>query len=575
MNAATALSLVLADELARCGVADVVVAPGARTGPLAQALFAEAARSGQRLHSRFDERAAGFLALGLAKRSGRPVVVVCTSGTATANLHPAVLEASHSHVPMVVLTVDRPAELRGTGASQTTDQIKLFGSAVRLFTEIGTPSLEVDSTPSANCYWRSLVCRAVASAASGPVHLNVPLREPLEFGPSDDVHARFPGRADGRPWVDITPVTSTAPSQSGYAISASARGVVVVGDDAQDVGAAIAFSEAAGWPLLAEPQSGARRGPNGISTYRYLLSHHNTRRRLMPEVVVSVGRPGISKEIQALLRDVTELVVVDPHDDWADPTRSASRVLRQFPTPAGLPCDPAWLQRWRAADQTARAALDSFLDHSEFSEPRVVRDVLRQLPDDALCVIGSSMPIRDAEVTMPSRRALRVLCNRGLAGIDGTTSTAIGAAIAHQTAGGGKAFAILGDLTFLHDFTGLLGGRRSLLPDLTLVVINNEGGGIFSLVEHTSDTVGFDELFAMPHSVDIGCLAAGAGWQHQRVTSPSELTAGLDGAGPRILEVRTDRHVNAKLHQRLAVHIGQALDCGSADDVEHVVHRLD
>jgi 2-succinyl-5-enolpyruvyl-6-hydroxy-3-cyclohexene-1-carboxylate synthase len=554
MNEATAMSLVLADEFARCGVADIVVAPGARTGPLAQALFAQSRRSGQRLHSRFDERAAGFLALGLAKRSGRPVVVVCTSGTATANLHPAVLEASHSHIPLIVLTADRPAEMRGTGASQTTDQVKLFGSAVRLFAEIGTP--KVGSTPSANCYWRSLVCRAVASAATGPVHLNVPLREPLEFAPSDDAQARFPGRADGKPWVEIAAATLTAASPS--AILASARGVVVVGDDVHDVGAAIALAEAAGWPLLAEPQSGARSGPNAISTYRYLLSHHATRRRLMPELVVCVGRPGLSKEIQALLRDVSELIVVDPHGDWADPSRSAGKVLRHVPTPQGR-CDPAWLQLWRAAEQTAAAARDSFLDNSAFSEPRVVRDVLQQLPDDALCVIGSSMPIRDADVTMSSRRGLRVLCNRGLAGIDGTTSTAIGAAIAHQTAGGGKAYAIIGDLTFLHDLTGLLGGPHSLRPELTIVVINNEGGGIFSLVEHTADTVGFDELFATPHTVDIACLAAGAGWQHQRVTSPAELTAGLAEVGPRILEVRTDRHLNAKLHQRLSTHIGQAL----------------
>ncbi len=562
MNAATAMSVVLADELARCGVTDVVVAPGARTGPLAQALFAQAKRSGQRLHSRFDERAAGFLALGLAKRGGRPVVVVCTSGTATANLHPAILEASHSHVPLIVLTADRPPEMRGTGASQTTDQIKFFGSAVRLFAEIGTPCLELDSTPSANCYWRSLVCRAVASAATGPVHLNVPLREPLEFAPGDDAQTRFPGRAGGRPWVEITPRASLANSTDAYTVSASACGVVVVGDDAQDAAAAVALAEAAGWPLLAEPQSGARRGPNAISTYRYLLSHRDTRRRLMPELVVSVGRPGLSKEIQGLLRDVGELIVVDPHDDWADPSRSAARLLRQLPTPEGPRCDPSWLRRWRGAERTAKAALDGFLDHSAFSEPRVVRDVLRQLPDDALCVIGSSMPIRDADVTMPSRRGLRVLCNRGLAGIDGTTSTAIGAAIAHQTAGGGKAYAILGDLTFLHDLTGLLGTGCGPRPDLTIVVINNEGGGIFSLVEHTADTVGFDELFATPHTADIASLAAGAGWQHQRVTGPAELTAGLAAMGPRILEVRTDRHVNAKLHQRLSTHIGQALDCG-------------
>ncbi|MGB9226740.1 2-succinyl-5-enolpyruvyl-6-hydroxy-3-cyclohexene-1-carboxylic-acid synthase [Mycobacterium sp.] len=560
MNAATALSAVLADEFARCGVADVVVAPGARSGPLAQALFLEARRSGQRLHTRFDERTAGFLALGLAKRSGRPVVVVCTSGTATANLHPAVLEASHSHLPLVIVTADRPPEMRGTGASQTTDQIKLFGSAVRLFVEIGTP--EEHSTPSANTYWRSLVCRALASAADGPVHLNVPLREPLEFTPTDD--CRFAGRPGGKRWIEIEPAGRQGLSDSPIAISAATRGVMVVGDDAVDPDAAVAVAEALGWPVLAEPQSNARRGPNAITTYRYLLAHPDTRRRLLPELVVSVGRPGISREIQALLRDMgeqAEHIVVDPHDDWADPTRTAHRRLRRLPTPEG-DGDATWLRLWQAADETARAALDGFLDDSDFSEPRLVRDVLRHLPEGALCVIGSSMPIRDAEVTMPPRRGLRVLCNRGLAGIDGTTSTAIGAAIAHQAAGGGKAYALMGDLTFLHDLTGLIGGPGTAAPDLTVIVVNNQGGGIFSLVGHTADAVGFDDLFATPHTVDIASLAAGMGWQHDTVNSPSQLTASLAGAGPRIVEVRTDRNANAKLHQRLSDHISRALDSG-------------
>jgi 2-succinyl-5-enolpyruvyl-6-hydroxy-3-cyclohexene-1-carboxylate synthase len=282
----------------------------------------------------------------------------------------------------------------------------------------------------------------------------------------------------------------------------------------------------------------------------------------MPELVVSVGRPGISREVQALLRDVAEHIVVDPHDDWADPTRSAHRRLRQLPTPEDGGGNTSWLRLWRAADQTAQTALDSFLDDSEFSEPRLVRDVLRHLPGDALCVIGSSMPIRDAEVTMPPRHDLRVLCNRGLAGIDGTTSTAIGAAIAHQAAGGGKAYAIVGDLTFLHDLTGLIGCPGARQADLTIIVVNNQGGGIFSLVGHTADAVGFDDLFAAPHTVDIASLAAGMGCPHDTVTSPAQLTASLAGAGPRILEVRTDRHVNAKLHQRLSDHIGRALDSG-------------
>ena len=559
MNGATAVAVVLADELARCGVIDIVVAPGARSGPLAQALFRQGARSSQRLHTRFDERTAGFLALGLAKRSGRPVVVVCTSGTATANLHPAVLEASHSHLPLVIMTADRPPEMRGTGASQTTDQIKLFGAAVKFFTDVGTPCLE-ESTPSANNYLRSLVCRAVASAADGPVHLNVPLREPLDFANPDDVDARFPGRPNGKCWIEIAPTVPPTLSRCRFAIPAAARGVVVVGDDVQDPAKVGAFAEAVGWPLLAEPQSNARTGPNAITTYRYLLAHPATRRRLMPDLVVCIGRPGISREVLALLRDVDELIVVDSHDDWADPTRSAHRVIRHLPTPEWPAADPSWLESWRAADQVAQTALDSFLDDASYGEPRLIRDILRHLPDDAMCVIGSSMPIRDAEVTMPPRRGLRVLCNRGLAGIDGTTSTAIGAAIAHQAAGGGNAYAIVGDLTFLHDLTGLIGSAGAAQPDLTIIVINNRGGGIFSLVEHTADTVGFDDLFGAAHTVDIASLAAGTGWQHTEVDDSAQLTAVLDGCGPRIVEVRTDRQANAKLHQRLSEHIGQALD---------------
>ena len=258
MNATTALSMVLADEFARCGVDDVVVCPGARSAPLARALFTTAASTGQRLHTRFDERSAGFLAVGLAKRSRRPVVVVCTSGTACANLHPAVLEASHAHLPIVVLTADRPPELRGTGASQTTDQIKLFGGAVTLFTEVGAPPAEPLEATRSNAYWRSLVCRAVEAATEGPVHLNVALREPLDFAPAA-VDPRFEGRPGRRPWIEVAAVTSASPTDLGDL--AGARGVVVVGDDAADPQAAAAFAETAGWPLLAEPHSGARIGP--------------------------------------------------------------------------------------------------------------------------------------------------------------------------------------------------------------------------------------------------------------------------------------------------------------------------
>jgi 2-succinyl-5-enolpyruvyl-6-hydroxy-3-cyclohexene-1-carboxylate synthase len=433
---------------------------------------------------------------------------------------------------------------------------------VRLFTEVGAATLE-DGTPSANSYWRSLVCRAVASSADGPVHLNAAFREPLEFTPADDTDTRYPGRADGRPWIEIDPTAPESLANNLFRVPAAARGVVVVGDDAEDPAAAAALAEAMGWPLLAEPQSNARRGTNAITTYRYLLGHAQTRQRLAPEIVISVGRPGISREVQALLREAPEVIVVDPHDDWADPTRSAHRLMRRLPTPSWPAADPSWLREWQDADSVGRDAIDGFLEDSALSEPQVIRDTLRHLPDNALCVFGSSMPIRDAEVTMPPRRSVRMMCNRGLAGIDGTTSTAIGAAIAHQADGGGGVYAIMGDLTFLHDLSGLITGPTTMCggtPDLTIVVINNQGGGIFSLVGHTADAVGFDDLFGAPHAVDIAALAAGAGWQHHIVSSPAELVSSLTGSGLRIVEVRTDRNVNAKLHQRLADHVAHALD---------------
>jgi 2-succinyl-5-enolpyruvyl-6-hydroxy-3-cyclohexene-1-carboxylate synthase len=563
MNSATCLSLVLADELARCGVKEIVVAPGGRSGPLAQALHHTAARAGQRLHTRFDERAAGFLALGLARATRQPVVVICTSGSAAANLHPAVLEACHSHIPIIVVTADRPPELRGTGASQVTDQVKLFGTAVQLFAEVGLPDTgngDKSPSPSANSYWRSLICRSVTAASRGPVHLNVPLREPLTFDAPNDFDARFPGRAGDRPWVDVARHQPAPAAPHGLGIPAGSRGVVIVGDDAPDAPGAVAFAEAAGWPLLAEPQSNARGGPNAMVTYRYLLGHPATRRRLMPEIVVTVGRAGVSREILALMSDVTEHIVVDPHLDWSDPTRTACTVLPEIPCPAGPAADPSWLADWRAADRVARAALNRFLDDSGQSEPRLIRDVLNHLPDDSLCFIGSSMPIRDAEVTMPELAGVRIVCNRGLAGIDGNISTAVGAALAHQAGGGGKAYAIMGDLTFLHDATGLIGCAGAAQPDLTLIVINNQGGGIFSLVGYTADAIGFDQLFATPHSVDIGGLAAATGWNYELIADPVRIIEMLNDQGPRIIEVQTDRQANAKLHQRVKQHINQLLD---------------
>ncbi|MBB5109758.1 2-succinyl-5-enolpyruvyl-6-hydroxy-3-cyclohexene-1-carboxylic-acid synthase [Streptomyces spectabilis] len=534
------------DELSRCGVGDVVISPGARSAPLAQAAYAHPRL---RHHVRFDERSAGFLALGLTKGHGRPVPVICTSGTAAANLHPAVLEAAHSRLPLVILTADRPPELRGTGANQSTDQIKLYGHAVMYFAEVGPPELREGN----NAYWRTLVCRALRAARAGPAHLNIALRDPLDFDCPTGPPSALAGRADGRPW---TRLGDEAGQQQPVELDTARRGLVVAGDGIADPHSVVAFAEAANWPLLAEPYSNARYGPNAISTYQDLLSHPPTRARLMPESVLVVGRTGLSHELLGLYGSAVTHTVVDAHPQWADPTRTADLLLCALPR-ARKAADPDWLEAWKDAEKTARTALHDHLDQAALSEPRAVRDVLRLIPHDSLCLIGASMPIRDADRTMAPRRGPRIIANRGLSGIDGAVSTAIGAALAHQD---GRAFAILGDLSLLHDANGLMIGPNQPRPDLTIIVINNDGGGIFSLVDHTCEAVGFEALFGTPHNVCIADLASAVNWRYSSITSMEDLPAFLAEPGPLIIEIRTERAANAAFHHQLRRYIHTALE---------------
>ncbi|TDB82276.1 2-succinyl-5-enolpyruvyl-6-hydroxy-3-cyclohexene-1-carboxylic-acid synthase [Micromonospora sp. KC721] len=546
LDPATALATVLADELSRCGVTDAVVSPGSRSAPLARALWAHPRIV---VHVRVDERSAGYLAIGLARGSGRPAAVVCTSGTAAANLYPAVLEAHHDRVPLVVLSADRPPELRGTGANQTTDQTKLYGASVRLFIELGVPERRRGQVR----YWRSVVSRAVDAARTGPVHVNVALREARLDGTPAAWPEPLDGRAGGEAW---TVVSSPAPPVTDLAVPP--RGLVVAGAGA-DAAGAVAFAEAAGWPLLAEPHSSARRGPHALTSYVDLLAHPAIRAELAPEAIVTYGRPGLSRELLGRYGDVPN-TVVDPHPAWDDPTRDAALVVPALDRPLLTgPRDPAWLARWQALDRVACAALDGVLDVSGLTEPRVARDVAARVPDGGLLFVAASMPIRDLERTMRPRTGLTVLANRGLAGIDGAVSTAIGAALAHRERGGGRAYGLLGDLSFLHDQNGLLLGSGPV-PDLTLVVVNNDGGGIFSLLEAAGTDDGFEELFGTPHGAELAHVAAAAGWRYARVDEPGHLAYQLARPGARIVEVRTAREPNAVLHRRLRRDVATALD---------------
>jgi 2-succinyl-5-enolpyruvyl-6-hydroxy-3-cyclohexene-1-carboxylate synthase len=561
VNPSTAFGVSFSDDLVRCGLREVVLAPGSRSTPLAMAFFEAERQHRVRLHVRIDERSASFTALGLAKASRRPVAVLCTSGTAAANFHPAVIEADESGIPLLVLTADRPPELRGIGANQAIDQIKLYGTAVRWFCEVGLP----EARPGMVAYWRSLACQAWAHAAGsagglpGPVHLNLPFREPLVPGEGDgDWAESLDGRPGGRPWTHFAD-RGTAGDE--LELPWTERGALVCGDGDYDALALVELAERAGWPVLAEPSSGARRGPNALSAYQYLLATPEFVHAYRPDVLVSAGRPGLSRSQLAFLGPgaASRHVVIAPGPGrWADPQRAATDVasgIRLTGTPAS-PGASAWLQDWRRADGAARRAVDAGLDNDDtLTEPRLGRDLANGAPEGALLWTGSSLPVRDIDLNLLPRADIRVLASRGASGIDGTTSAAIGAALAHD----GPAFALIGDLAFLHDAPGLALGPSEPRPDLCLIVVNNDGGGIFSTLEQAAFPGSFERLFGTPHGAGLHHLAAAFGLPYQRLEQPGDLTKALPGTGLRIVEARTQREAGAALRARLRAAAAQAI----------------
>lgn len=543
MNPATALARTLIDELVRGGVTDAVLSPGSRSAPLALALAGCAA---VRLHVRIDERSAGYLAVGLALRSGRPVPVVCTSGTAAANLHPAVLEAAHARLPLLVVTADRPPELRGTGANQTVEQVGLYGGAVRLSVDLGVPERRAGQV----AYWRSVAARALVSSMDGPVHLNVPLREPLVPDGDDDWPEPLTGRPGGEPWLAAQRPLAT----SSRLDDVPERGAVLVGAGAVDPAAAAGLAEAAGWPLLAEPTSGARSGPVALGGYPLLLADAAFAADHRPELVVTVGKPGLSRSVLRWLGSAARQVIVDPHRAYADPTRTAARLLPAVPVVERRPDGP-WLAAWRRADEVARTAVGAVLEEDGgLSEPRLARDLLALLPAGALLFVGNSRPVRDLEAYAAARDGVRILGNRGVSGIDGSTSAAVGAALANR----GPAYGLIGDLAVVHDLPGLVLGPDEPRPDLCLVVVNNDGGGIFSILEPAGQP-GFERVFGTPHRLDLARLAAAVGLPYRRVEQAADLPAALSGQGLRLVEVPADRTASAALHRRLQNAVSAAL----------------
>lgn len=549
MNPSTALARVLVDELARSGVADVVLAPGSRNAPLAFALQDADASARPRLHVRVDERTAGFLALGLARTRG-VAAVATTSGTAVANLHPAVLEAHHAGVPLVVLSADRPAELRGVGANQTIDQPGLFGAAVRYSHELAAPDERLGQV----AYWRATVSRAVLSAVGaaagepGPVHLNVAFREPLVPSGDGEWVEPLDGRKEGRPWTAQAPV-----EVRGAALPGPERTLLVVGDaPVAAQRAAVDLASRRRWPVVAEPP--ARAGLETVECAPLVVAAEQWVADHLPERVLVVGRPTLSRSVGRLLRgELAPVEVVATGPRWADTGHAASRIHPPdvLWDSSGGEGDPAFLSAWTAAGGRARGAVDRVLD--EVAVPTslgVARVLTGALPSQALLFLGSSSVVRDVDLVGAKRLPAQVVANRGVGGIDGSVSTAIGAALGRP---GAPAYALLGDLTFLHDVTGLLIGPDEPRPDITIVVVNDDGGGIFGLLEQGAPehAAAFERVFATPLGADLASACAASGARYEKASLDELPSVLAPQPGIRVVEVAADRTVHRELHARL------------------------
>ena len=581
MNPSTAQATVMVDEFLRCGVTDAVLSPGSRSTPLAMALAAAEERGELTLHVRLDERSAGYLAVGIAKVTGVPAIVVTTSGTAAVNLHPAIVEADQSGVPLIAVTADRPPQLRGVGANQTIRQAGVYGSDVRLAVDMATATRQAGLVG----YWRSTVARVVAASTDamspGPVHLNVPFAEPLVPGDGPWVE-ELDGRPDGRPWTAdsrlvagmSTPLDDVLDALLGEG-HVPARGIVVLGDhdDRDGVELADDLADALGWPVIAEPSGNGAGCSTALSHGTLLLADAEFAAAHVPDLVLTVGRVGLSRSVLRMIGSAVLHVAVDSRPEWSDPTRTADVVVASVPLPpTEAEIDETWLEAWQRADVLAAAAVETalFSGDDALTGMHVARITANAVPDGGLLYVGASQSVRHlGSFAANTVQEAVILGNRGTSGIDGCVSSAWGAAHALQRNGGAGALALMGDQTFIYDSNGLMSPPEEERPDLVFVVADNDGGGIFSTLEQgaPAHAQSFERVFGVPLGIDLVALATAAGIRAVAVSTTTELIDAVDDAvgtgGVRVIVAQTcSREREAEVLVNVQRAVGEAL--GSA-----------
>jgi 2-succinyl-5-enolpyruvyl-6-hydroxy-3-cyclohexene-1-carboxylate synthase len=598
VNTTFAYTSAFVDELQRAGVRNVVICPGSRSTPLAMA-FAD--QQAIRIWMHVDERSAAYFGLGMAKQLRQPVALLCTSGTAAANFLPAIVEAKLTHVPLLVLTADRPHELRDNGAPQSVDQNRLYGTYVKWFVEVALP----EATDAALRYIRTLADRAASSAQAipaGPVHLNFPFREPLTPDPIPGqslppVAQRNPdawqGRLDNAPYIEVREALAGTPSAATIEyvmemVRVARRGLIIVGpnDEPLLVEPIVQLARCLGYPILADPLSQLRCGKHDrsmtLSSYDAFLRTGSFLEKAQPDLILRFGSMPTSKPLLLYLQRYAScpLVVIDGHGGWQEPTQLASQLIHADPAALcqslvtaldglheseerELPTLREWVAMWQEADRATRQTLEHTIqDFNELFEGRVFTELAGLVPDSTILYTGNSMPVRDLDTFFwCSERRIRIMGNRGASGIDGVISSALGA-----SAGAGQhepTVLVLGDLSFFHDLNGLLAARLHQL-DLTIVLINNDGGGIFSFLPQAAFPAHFDQLFGTPTGLNFRLAVQMYGGQYQKIEDWEQfrmaMNQGLNIGGLHVIEVPTERASNVKMHRQLWEAIGKTFD---------------